>query len=92
MEFRLLGPLEVAEGGKTIHLGPPRQRALVAMLALAAPDVVSTDYLIDGLWGEQPPKNPLGTLQLYVHEVRKTLHDLSHQGDDRGRDGGRPGS
>jgi predicted ATPase/DNA-binding SARP family transcriptional activator len=87
VEFRLLGPLEVAEGGRTAHLGPPRQRAVVAMLALAAPEVVSTDHLIDGLWGEQPPKNPLAALQLYVHEVRKTLHDLGDHGrkhrDDR---------
>ncbi len=82
----MLGPLEVAEGGRTARLGPPRQRAVVAMLALAAPDVVSTDHLIDGLWGTQPPKNPLGALQVYVHEVRKALRDLDDRGDhQRGR-------
>lgn len=77
MEFRLLGPLEVAEGDRTVRLGAPRQRAVLAMLVLAAPEVVSTDRLVDGLWGEHPPKSPLGALQVHVHGVRKTLCDVS---------------
>src|SRR3954454_16682565 len=47
------------------------------MLALAAPDVVSTDRLVDGLWADEPPSNPLGTLQVYVHGVRKALREVS---------------
>src|SRR5262245_1922531 len=47
------------------------------MLTLAAPDVVSTDRLIDGLWGEQPPGAPLGALQVYVFGVRKALREVS---------------
>ena len=55
---------------------PPRAAtpaAVLAMLALAAPDVVSTDRLVDGLWGEDPPSNPLGALQVYIHGVRKAF-------------------
>ena len=77
MEFLLLGPLEAAEGKRTVRLGPPRQRAVLAMLALGAPDVVSTDRLVDGLWGDEPTSNPLGTLQVYVHGVRKALRQVS---------------
>ena len=47
------------------------------MLALGAPDVVSTDRLVDGLWGDEPTSNPLGTLQVYVHGVRKALRQVS---------------
>ena len=47
------------------------------MLALGAPDVVSTDRLVDGLWGEEPPSNPLGALQVYIHGVRKALREVS---------------
>jgi predicted ATPase/DNA-binding SARP family transcriptional activator len=47
------------------------------MLALAAPDVVSTDRFVDGLWGEQPISNPVGTLQVYIHGIRKALRELS---------------
>jgi predicted ATPase/DNA-binding SARP family transcriptional activator len=77
VEFRLLGPLEVAAGGRIADLGPPRQRAVLAMLALAAPAVVSSDRLVDGLWGEEPPSNPLGALQVYIHGVRKALREVS---------------
>ena len=77
MEFLLLGPLEAAEGKRAVRLGPPRQRAVLAMLALGAPDVVSTDRLVDGLWGDEPTSNPLGTLQVYVHGVRKALRQVS---------------
>ena len=77
MEFRLLGPLDVAAGGRTTPLGPPRQRAVVAMLALAAPEVVSTDRLVDGVWGDQPTSNPLGAIQVYIHGVRKALREVS---------------
>jgi len=47
------------------------------MLVLAAPAVVSTDRLVDGLWGEQPTSNPLGALQVYIHGVRKALRSVS---------------
>src|SRR5262245_34961681 len=49
------------------------------MLALAAPAVVSSDRLVDGLWGEEPPGHPLGALQVYIHGVRKALRDLDEQ-------------
>jgi predicted ATPase/DNA-binding SARP family transcriptional activator len=77
VEIRLLGPVEVAEGGVTVPLGPPRQRAVLAMLALAAPAVVSTDRFVDGLWGEDPPANPLPALQVFVHGLRKALRQVS---------------
>ena len=77
MEFRLLGPLEASEGDRDVPLGPPRQRIVLAMLALGAPDVVSTDRLVDGLWGEEPPSNPLGALQVHIHGVRKALREVS---------------
>ena len=77
MEFLLLGPLEAAEGKRTVPLGSPRQRAVLAMLALDAPNVVSTDRLVDGLWGEEPTSNPLGTLQVFIHGVRRALRQVS---------------
>jgi predicted ATPase/DNA-binding SARP family transcriptional activator len=77
MEVRLLGPVEVAEAGRTVALGAPRQRAVLAMLSLAAPDVVSTDRFVDGLWGEDPPSNPVAALQVFVHGLRKALRDAS---------------
>ncbi len=50
MDFRILGPLEVREGGRALELGGARQRALLALLLLSANEVVSSDRLLDELW------------------------------------------
>ena len=74
MEFRLLGPIEViGDDGASIPLGGARPRALLAQLLLNANDVVSTDRLIDGIWGEQPPASAASALQVHVHALRRTI-------------------
>jgi DNA-binding SARP family transcriptional activator len=73
VEFRVLGPLEVVEGGRSLPLGGVRQRALLAILLTRANQVVSTDRLIDELWGGQPPNAALNTIQYYVSQLRKQL-------------------
>ena len=73
MEFRILGPLEVADGDRSVPLGGGRQRALLALLLTRPNEVVSTDRLADELWGAQPPKAALNTIQYYVSQLRKAL-------------------
>jgi DNA-binding SARP family transcriptional activator len=73
MEFRLLGPLEVTEHGYTLALGGGKQRALLAVLLLHANDVVSTERLIDELWGDSPPATVAKSIQAYVSRLRKQL-------------------
>ena len=74
MEFRLLGPLEVlGDDGAPIPLGGKRPRALLTLLLLNANDVVSTDRLVDGIWGDQPPASAQSALQVHVHALRKAL-------------------
>src|SRR5215213_8467828 len=73
MEFRILGPLEVAEGGVPVALGAPKQRALLAVLLLHANEVVSADRLVDELWGEAPPARAAKLVQHYVSGLRKVL-------------------
>ncbi|MEZ5249686.1 MAG: BTAD domain-containing putative transcriptional regulator [Ilumatobacteraceae bacterium] len=51
----------------------PQQRAVVAHLALDAGHVVSVERLIDRLWGDEPPRTPLGTLQSYVSRLRRAI-------------------
>jgi DNA-binding SARP family transcriptional activator/ABC-type branched-subunit amino acid transport system substrate-binding protein len=74
MQFRILGPLDVAENGHRIDLGGPRQRALLALLLLNANEVVSRDRLIDELWGEEPPASAVKTLQVHVSRLRGSLN------------------
>jgi DNA-binding SARP family transcriptional activator len=73
LEFRILGPVEVLADDRPIPLGGARQRALLAILLTRANEVVSTDRLIDELWGETPPRTALNTLQYYVSQLRKLL-------------------
>ena len=75
MEFRVLGPLEVGGDGQSVELGGVKQRSLLAMLLLHAGEVVSTDRLIDGLWGASPPLRAGKSIQVYVSRLRKTLAD-----------------
>jgi hypothetical protein len=64
MEFLILGPLEVSDGGRKLALGGPKQRAVLAHLILRANHVVPADLLIDVLWGEEPPESARNTLQI----------------------------
>jgi DNA-binding SARP family transcriptional activator len=73
LEFRLLGPLEVSDETGDLLLGGQKQRAVLALLLLDANRVVSTDRLIDALWGESPPRTAATSLQNFVSQLRKTL-------------------
>src|SRR5215210_505642 len=73
VEVKLLGPLQVVVDGRPIELRRKKQRALLALLALRAGEVVATDRLVDELWGETPPKSAVGSLQNLVSELRKVL-------------------
>lgn len=73
MEFRILGPLEVIDGDRRISLPRGRGRALLAVLLLNAGEVVSTERLIDELWGPSPPRTAAKALQGLVSTLRKRL-------------------
>jgi DNA-binding SARP family transcriptional activator len=73
VEFRILGPLEAAEDDRTLALGGQKQRAVLAFLLLHAGEIVSTDRLIDALWGERPPRTAATSLQNFVSQLRKLL-------------------
>jgi len=73
MEFRVLGVLEALEAGLPLSLGGPKQRSVLAMLLLEVNRSVSTDRLIEGLWGADPPQRAASTLQVYVSNLRKVL-------------------
>ena len=62
LEFSVLGPLEVRADGQPLALGGAKRRALLALLLVRANEVVSTDRLIDELWGENPPETAANTM------------------------------
>ena len=74
LDFRLLGPLEVlSDDGVPLPLGGVKQRAVLAVLLLRAGEVVSSDFLIAAVWGEEPPRTAATSLQNSVSALRKLL-------------------
>ncbi|MGZ4245289.1 MAG: BTAD domain-containing putative transcriptional regulator [Solirubrobacteraceae bacterium] len=78
LELGILGPLQVRlSGNPPVALGGVRQRAVLAVLALNAGQVVSTDRLVDDLWGENPPARAVHTIRVFVSRLRTQLAGAS---------------
>jgi DNA-binding SARP family transcriptional activator len=77
VEYRILGSLEVVANGTVADLGPPKQRAVLAVLLLHANEIVPTDRLIDLVWPERPPRTAVHSIQIYVSELRKAIEPLA---------------
>jgi DNA-binding SARP family transcriptional activator len=73
MQVRILGPLEVWDDDRVVQLGAGRQRALLALLALHARESVTTDRLIEELWGSSAPPTAPKALQNLVSQLRRSL-------------------
>ena len=69
----MLGPLEARRGNRPLRLGGPRQKLLLAVLLLHAREPLSSDRLIDALWGEHPPADAQTALHAHVSRIRKAL-------------------
>jgi DNA-binding SARP family transcriptional activator len=76
VEIRFLGPFDVVEADESIVVGGGRQRALLAILALNAGEVVPVGRLIDDLWSGHPPDSAPNTLQAYVSRLRKAMRPV----------------
>ncbi|GIG68552.1 AfsR/SARP family transcriptional regulator [Phytomonospora endophytica] len=74
MEFRILGPLEVLRDGRSVPLGGPRQRTVLAALLLHANKPLTPERLIELCW-EDPPSSAEANLRKFIWQLRKALHD-----------------
>ncbi|MEV0828017.1 AfsR/SARP family transcriptional regulator [Nonomuraea rubra] len=73
MDIRVLGPVEVSEGGAQVPVEGAQQQCVLGMLAAHHGAYVPVDRLIDALWEEDPPKTAKTIVQLKVSQLRKTL-------------------
>jgi DNA-binding SARP family transcriptional activator len=73
VEFRILGPLEVWQDGRAVHIRGAKERALLAFLLLHAGEPVSVDRLIDELWDDSPPPTARKSVQVRVAGLRRAL-------------------
>ncbi len=84
LRFEVLGPLEVSCGGESIRLGSPKQRAVLGILLINSNRVVSTDRLIDEIWGDDAAPERQNALWVHVSNLRKALEpeNTGHSYDD----------
>ena len=73
MEFRILGPLEVLDEQGRVAVRGAKQKALLALLVIHANETLSTERLIDELWGERPPVTAAKTVQVHISRLRRAL-------------------
>jgi WD40 repeat protein/DNA-binding SARP family transcriptional activator len=73
MQISVLGPVEVTADGHQVAIAKGKPRALLAVLALHEGSTVSSDRLVEALWGEAPPPTAAKMVQLYISQVRKAL-------------------
>jgi predicted ATPase/DNA-binding SARP family transcriptional activator len=75
LTIRVLGPLELERADQTVTIGSSMQRRLLTALVLARGEVVSTDRLVEALWGTEPPASARNGLQTYVARLRDALRE-----------------
>lgn len=81
VEFRILGPLEaIGDDGSIIEIPSVLQRTLLLRLLIDAGHVVPVDHLIEDLWGEDLPKDPLNSLRYHVWKLRAILEPDRRKG------------
>ncbi|PSL54725.1 putative ATPase [Saccharothrix carnea] len=70
----MLGPLGVwTAGGEAVRVPEAKVRLLLADLLAHEGRPVSADRLAFDLWGDEPPGNPVNTLQTKVSQLRRAL-------------------
>ncbi len=75
MRLRVLGPVEIHDEvrGRRIVVSGLKRPALLAILVVRAGRTVSTDRLIQELWGDDPPANASNALQAHIKRLRRLI-------------------
>ena len=73
LRVAVLGPLSLTVDGRDVAVPGSKRRAVLALLAMAAPEVASADRLVDGVWPDEPPASGRAALQSHVSRLRRHL-------------------
>lgn len=79
VDIRLFGPVDICHDGVSVALPRSGERCVLATLAIAAPQRVHVDVLVDHIWGDDPPANASATVGNYVRAVRRTVERAGGQ-------------
>ncbi|GLZ38912.1 AfsR/SARP family transcriptional regulator [Actinokineospora sp. NBRC 105648] len=71
LKFKVLGPLEIRlPDGRVLVPGSAKVCKVLSLLLLQN-EVTSVDLFIRELWGDEPPRSCLTTLQTYIYHTRR---------------------
>jgi predicted ATPase/DNA-binding SARP family transcriptional activator len=73
LALRALGPLDAQVDGVSVPLGGRRQRLVLAALLCARDRALTTDELIQAVWGDEAPPSAVGSLQAYLSRLRRLV-------------------
>jgi DNA-binding SARP family transcriptional activator len=73
MRFRLLGLLEVEDDEGLVRIVPGRESALLALLLVHRREPLSSDRIVEEVWGDAAPANATKSVQVYISRLRKSL-------------------
>ncbi|MFJ8577842.1 BTAD domain-containing putative transcriptional regulator [Micromonospora sp. NPDC093277] len=69
----MLGPMRAWRHGDEITLGPPKQRAVLGLLASRVNDVVGFEEIIDAVWGNEVPPTAANGVHTYIAGLRRVI-------------------
>ncbi|WP_370965029.1 BTAD domain-containing putative transcriptional regulator [Amycolatopsis sp. cg9] len=70
MRYELLGPVRAWRDDAEVELGPPQQRAALAVLLLQGGTPLSPSQLVSALWSGAEPRAAIGMVRSYVSRLR----------------------
>jgi hypothetical protein len=74
MQIAVLGPLDVStDDGRPMRVSGAQERLLLAVLVAGAPDAVSTERLIEGVWDGRSPESADEALSVRISSLRHCL-------------------
>ncbi|MBM2621820.1 tetratricopeptide repeat protein [Actinoplanes sp. LDG1-06] len=76
MEIGALGPLDVPAG----PAGPPKQRAVLALLLCRANTAVPFHEVVEELWEHDPPASAAANIRQYVSGIKRLLPGVTRRG------------
>ncbi|MEU7532053.1 BTAD domain-containing putative transcriptional regulator [Saccharothrix sp. NPDC042600] len=79
VELTLLGEVTLRVDGRPVDLGPARQRCVLAALAVEAGQLVTTDLLVERVWGERAPHRVRATLHTYLSRLRRVGAEIARR-------------
>ena len=78
VRLQLLGRFQARRGGEEVPpaaFGGRKVRALLRVLAIRSPDLVTHDVLAEALWPDRLPADPAANLGVLVNRARRALGD-----------------